>query len=56
MRTFVELPHGARQRIEALIAALIDLLDQIDGDDDDEPEDAEPVDLRRFSKNGGNGV
>jgi hypothetical protein len=47
-REFIELPAGARQRIEALIAVLIELLDQIDGDADDEPEDAEPIDLRRF--------
>jgi hypothetical protein len=47
-REFVELPAGARKRIEALIATLIDLLDQIDGDGEldgagaDEP-DAVPV-------------
>jgi hypothetical protein len=47
-REFIELPHGARERIEAAIESLIALLDALDADADFEPEDAEPIDLRRL--------
>jgi hypothetical protein len=33
-RTFIEVPHDARRRIERAIAALQLMLEQLDGDDD----------------------
>jgi hypothetical protein len=46
-REFIELPTGARERIEDAIESLIALLDAIDAADD-EDEAAEPIDLSRF--------
>jgi hypothetical protein len=37
-RTFIEVPHDARRRIERAIAALQLMLDQIDGEDEFEPD------------------
>jgi hypothetical protein len=54
-REFIELPANTRQRIEALIATLIDLLDQIDADGElDDDGDAEP-DAVPVHNRGGNG-
>jgi hypothetical protein len=37
-RTFIEVPHDARRRIERAIAALEVMLEQLDGDEDFEPD------------------
>jgi hypothetical protein len=42
-RVFIEVPRGARRRIERAVESLISLLDEIDGDADLEPDaDYEP--------------
>jgi hypothetical protein len=41
-RTFIEVPHDARRRIERAIAALQLMLEQLDGDADFEPPPVKP--------------